>query len=86
MLKVRTECTQFLPSDFTHRCVTGLESIGDEALNVGKLDEALAAYSMALSHSPKNPNTILTKWASTILIRSSPKEALGAAAKVCFTR
>ncbi|KAI9571769.1 hypothetical protein HD554DRAFT_1819184 [Boletus coccyginus] len=41
---------------------------------------------MALSHSPSNPNTILTKWASTILIRSSPKEALGAAAKFQLPR
>lgn len=61
-----------------------LEIIGDEASNVKRHDEAITAYSAALSLSPLTPNAVLTKWASTILIHGSAEEALGAAAKVCF--
>ena len=45
-----------------------------------KHDEAVAAYSTALSLTTSV--TVLTKWARIILIRCSASEALGAAAKV----
>ena len=48
-----------------------------------KPDEAVAAYSTALSLGPSAPNAVLVKWASKVLIRGSAHEALGAVAKVC---
>ena len=70
-------------SEFTHRCITTLERIGDEASNLKKHDAAVAAYSTALLLGPTTPNTVLMKWASRMLIRGSAHEALSAAAKVC---
>ena len=61
-----------------------LEIIGDEASNMKKPDEALAAYSAILSLWPLTPNNVLTKWANTVLIHSSVNEALDIATKVCF--
>ena len=78
-------CIQHLPSEFTRRCVASLEGIGDEASNIKAYDQALAAYSTALSLGPSNPNPVLVKWASAMLTRGSVDEALGAAEKVCFT-
>ncbi|KAF8120437.1 hypothetical protein EV363DRAFT_1303168 [Boletus edulis] len=72
--------TQSLPSEFTHRFVTTLERVGDEALNIGKHDEALAAYSTILSLTPSN--TVLIKWATTGLTLGSANEALSAAVRV----
>ena len=72
-----------MPSEFTRRCATTLERIGDEASNITKHDEAVAAYSTALLLGPSAPNTILMKWASRMLVRGSAHEALSAAAKVC---
>ena len=69
-------------SEFTHRCVTTLERIGDEASNINKHDEAVAAYSTALLLIPPAPNTVLIKWASRMLVRGSAHEVLNAAAKV----
>ena len=69
-------------SDFTNRCASTLEVNGDEALKVEKYDEALAAYSTALSLSPSTLRTLLTKWAKLILVIGSANEALDAAAKV----
>ncbi|KAH0826747.1 hypothetical protein J3R83DRAFT_5154 [Lanmaoa asiatica] len=66
---------------FTLQCVTTLERVGDEASNAKKLDEAVAAYSTAILLSPSNPNTVLTKWASIILIHSTMNKALSAATK-----
>ena len=83
--RVRTECIQSLSSDFTHRCVTSLESIGDEASSIKEYDQALAAYSIALSLGPSNPNTVLVKWVSAMLTRGSVNETLGAVEKVWFT-
>ena len=77
---------QSLPSEFTHRCVTTLERIGDEASNIKNHDEAVAAYSTALLLSPSSPNNVLIKWASRMLVRGSAHEALSAAAKVCSPR
>jgi phosphate uptake regulator len=71
-------------SEFTHRCVTTLERIGDEALNITKHDEAVADYSTVLLLGPSAPNTVLIKWVSRMLIRDSTNEALSAAVKVCF--
>ena len=70
-------------SEFTHRCVTTLERIGDEASNTTKHDEAIAAYSAALLLGPSAPNSLLIKWASRMLIHGSAHEASSAAAKVC---
>lgn len=61
-----------------------LELIGDQASSTEKHDEALAAYSIALSLGPQTPNHVLVKWASMISIRSSANEVMGAAAEVCI--
>lgn len=58
--------------------------IGDEAMNIEKHDEALAAYSAVLSLGPPSPNPVLTGWVSAMLIRGQAHEALDAAAKVCI--
>ena len=75
-----------LPPEFTNRCVTTLERIGDEASNVDKKDEAVAAYSAALSLSPSTSTskTVLVKWARVMLFRGAAHEALNNAIKVCF--
>jgi hypothetical protein len=49
-----------------------------KASNVEKHDDALAVYSTLLSLTPLTPNTVLTKWASAMLIRGSTNEALRA--------
>ena len=69
-------------SDFTNRCVLTLETNGDEASKVEKYDEALAAYSTALSLSPSTPRTLLSRWARLILVRGSTNEALDVATEV----
>ncbi|KAN0091537.1 hypothetical protein V8E55_005103, partial [Tylopilus felleus] len=70
-------------AEFAHRCITALERLGDDASNVGKRDEALAAYFTALSLASSTPNTVvLTKWVRMMLIRRSGKETLSAASKV----
>ncbi|KAI9457924.1 hypothetical protein HD554DRAFT_2331179 [Boletus coccyginus] len=68
-------------ADFTHRCVTVLERMGDEASNTGNPDEVAAAYSTALSLGPTTPNAVLMKWTSIMLIRGSAVEASSAATK-----
>ncbi|KAI9461363.1 hypothetical protein HD554DRAFT_2041443 [Boletus coccyginus] len=68
-------------AEFTQRCVTALERIGDEASNAEKPDEAVIAYSAALSLGPTTPNVVLMKWASIMLIRGSADEASSAATK-----
>ena len=78
-----TESIQSHSSEFTRRCATKLEKIGDEASKIKKHDEAVAAYSTALLLSPSDPDTVLIKWASERLIRDSAHETLVAAAKVC---
>jgi len=65
-----------------HRCVTTLERVGDEASNAGKRDEALAAYSTALSLGATIPNTIMIKWANMTLKTGLAHEATSAATKV----
>jgi hypothetical protein len=62
-----------------------LEKVGDEASNAEKQDEAVSAYSTALSLNPSNSTTVLIKWMRILLVRGSTNEALSAAAKVCFT-
>ena len=69
-------------SDFTNRCASTLEANGDEASKVEKYDEALAAYSIAVSLGPSSMNIILIKWMRTMLVRCPANEALDAAAKV----
>ncbi|KAF8548150.1 hypothetical protein OG21DRAFT_801293 [Imleria badia] len=58
-----------------------LERVGDEASKAKKQDEAVRAYSAALSLSPSTPNNVLMKWATVMLIRGSSHDALNAAAK-----
>jgi hypothetical protein len=71
-------------SEFMHRCATKLERVGDKALNAKKQDEAVSAYSTALSLSSSIPDTVLVKWATMMLKGGSAHEALSAAAKVYF--
>jgi len=59
-----------------------LERVGDEASNAGEQDEAVAAYSAALSLGHTTLNAILIKWASIMLIRGSGDEASSAATRV----
>ncbi|KAI9455961.1 hypothetical protein HD554DRAFT_2238147 [Boletus coccyginus] len=68
-------------TEFTYRCIVALESVGDEASNADKRDEAVAAYSTALSLGPTFPNPVMFKWASMILKRGSAHEAASAANK-----
>ena len=65
------------------RCIAALERVGDEASHTGKPDEAVVAYSTALSLSSTTPNTVLMKWVSIMLIHGSADEASSAATKVC---
>ena len=71
-----------LLSEFTHRCVSILEIIGDKASGAKNFDEAVSAYSTALSVDHPSLLTILNKWARIVLQRSSGSEAWGAAAEV----
>ncbi|KAI9571750.1 hypothetical protein HD554DRAFT_1817238 [Boletus coccyginus] len=66
-------------AEFTHRCIVALERVGDETSNTGKLDEAIAAYSIVLSLDPSVPNAVLMKWAKMMLSRGSVDEVSGAA-------
>lgn len=75
---------QSLPSEFTRRCVTVLETHGDEASKAEKRDDAVVAYATALTLSPSN--SVLMQWASILLIRSSTREVLDAAVEVYFLR
>ena len=59
-----------------------LERDGDEASNAKQQDEALAAYSAALSISASTSNAVLAKWASVMLVRYSVPETLSATIKV----
>ena len=59
-----------------------LEAKGDEMSKVEEYDEALAAYSTALSLHPSISHTLLIKWVRLILVRGSANEALDDAAKV----
>ena len=74
-----------LVSVFKQRCVVALESIGDEASKVENRDQALRAYSVALSLGPPSPNDLLSKWARLMLVHGSPNKTLDAATKVCST-
>ena len=69
-------------SDLTSRCASTLEVNGDEASKAEKYDEALAAYSTALSLCPSMSRTLPIKWVRLILVRGSAHEALDAVAKV----
>ena len=60
-----------------------LERIGDEASNIQKHDEAVAAYSTSLLLGPSDPNNVLIKWARRMLVRGSAHDVLSAAVKVC---
>ena len=69
--------------EFTIRCVAKLESMGDAASNAEKHDEAIVAYSTALSLS--SPKDVSMKWTKTVLVHSSINGALSTVIKVYFT-
>lgn len=75
-----------LLSEFTSRCVSKLESIGDKAFDAEKHDQAATAYSMVLSLNHSTQSPILPKWARAMLTRGSVNEALSAGEKACFPR
>lgn len=79
---VYDEGVLFVSTEFTNRCTSKLELIGDETSNV---DEALTAYATALSLGPSAPNALLVKWAKLIIIHDTVDKALGTPHKVCFT-
>ena len=56
--------------------------MGDKASDAENFDEAVSAYSTALSIDHSFLLTTLNKWARIVLLRSSGIEAWGAAAKV----
>ena len=78
------EAVQSLLSVFRPKCVVALESIGDEE-KVENRDEALRAYSIALSLGPPSPDGLLSKWARMMLLHGSPNETFDTATKVCST-
>lgn len=78
--------TQTPPSDFTSRCITMLEKLGDDASNTEDHEKTLRAYSTALLLTPPSPSSLLVKWANIMLLHGSPDALLGAAAKVCTMR
>ena len=57
--------------------------MGDKASDANNFDEAVSAYSIALSVGHSSLLTVLNKWARIVLLRSSGIEAWGAAAEVC---
>jgi hypothetical protein len=57
---------QSLPPEFTHRCMSRLQEIGDEASSSKKYDKALSAYSTVLSLTPSHPEGVLTGWETDI--------------------
>lgn len=59
-----------------------LERLGDEAAETEKFDEAVAAYSTALSLSPPFLNDLFIKWVRTMLMLSSPNDVRNDATKV----
>ena len=59
-----------------------LEANGGEASRVEKYDEALTAYSTALSLRPSMSRTLLIKWVRLTLVHGSANEALEVVAKV----
>ena len=56
--------------------------MGDKASDAKNFDEAVSAYSTALSVGHSSLLTVLNKWARIILLRSSGSEAWGAATEV----
>ncbi|KAG9309693.1 hypothetical protein JVU11DRAFT_10366 [Chiua virens] len=73
-------------SEFTSRCIATLEKIGDKASKDEKHDEALAAYSTALSLGSSTPDELLIKWAITMLLRNSTDDVVLAAAQFTLPR
>ena len=65
-----------------HKCVAALEQIGDEASRTRKDDEALAAYTAALSLCPSSPNALLNRWVRTMLFHGSTNKILDGAREV----
>lgn len=74
-----------LPLGFMDRCISTLEKTGDNASESGKHDEAVLAYFTASSLSSSTPDTLLTKWARTVLTHGSSDDALAMVTKVCST-
>ncbi|KAG9311908.1 hypothetical protein JVU11DRAFT_8169 [Chiua virens] len=58
-------------TDFAHRYITTLEGKGNEAAITNNHDDALAAYTAALSLSPSTLTKLLSKWANIVLLHGS---------------
>ena len=52
---------EHVPSVLKKKCVSKLEALGDEALDSGKHDSAIAQYTLALSIGPADPTEIFVK-------------------------
>ena len=69
--------------DFRQRLFTKLEHLGDSNMNAQQLDEAISAYSSALSLEPAALSSLLTKRSKAYVAMSSWEKALNDANKVC---
>ena len=69
--------------DFRQRLFTKLEHLGDTAMNAQRLDEAISAYSSALSLEPAAPSGLLIERSKAYVATSSWEKALNDANKVC---
>ena len=69
--------------DFRQRLFTKLEHLGDTAMNAQRLDEAISAYSSALSLEPAAPSGLLIERSKAYVAMSSWEKALNDANKVC---
>ena len=69
--------------DFRERLFTKLEHLGDTAMNAQRLDEAISAYSSALSLEPAASSGVLVKRSKAYVAIGFWEKALNDANKVC---
>ena len=68
--------------EFRQRLFTKLEHLGDTAMNAQRLDEAISAYSSALSLEPAAPSGLLVKRSKAYVATSLWEKALNDANEV----
>ena len=68
--------------EFRQRLFTKLEHLGDTAMNAQRLDEAISAYSSALSLEPAAPSGLFVKRSKVYVATSLWEKALNDANKV----
>ena len=68
--------------DFRQRLFTKLEHLGDTAMNAQRLDEAISAYSSALSLEPVASSSLLVKRSMVYVATSLWEKALNDANEV----